>query len=269
MSDNNYVRDFIDAIDAGDNINAQSNFNSEMSTRISDALQTKRMEVAKSFVNSSDIQEAKDDLGFKITKAFTDKDHQKADDWAEKIEDNKANISKTPTQFLLYLYFHNMGYGGSGSGKLHPLTVLIGKELKKRKVNPVSDDDGMKYFESFDPIQEAKYRPKKIRKKGKPESDWQKNMENYLAGQGGSSTLAIYNSDGTITLEVKPSTKFGVPAINLVDGLVKSRVKGLTHNRETYDKIKHKDDDGNTWEFNAIGSGGNEMYKITIKPPKS
>ena len=92
-------------------------------------------------------------------------------------------------------------------------------------------------------------------------------MENYLAGAPAS--LAIYNSDGTITLEVKPSVKFGVPAINLVDGLVKSRVKGLTHNRETYDKIKHKDDDGTTWDFNAIGSGGNEMYKITIKPPKS
>jgi hypothetical protein len=167
MSNNNYVRDFIDAIDAGDNINAQSNFDSEMSIRISDALQTKRMEVAKSFVNSSDIQE--------------------------------------------------------------------------------------------------KYKPKKIRKKGKPESDWQKNMENYLAGAPAS--LAIYNSDGTITLEVTPDPNVG--AIQYVDSIVKSRVEGLTHNRKTYDKIKHTDKDGNTWEFNAVDWRGTEMYKITIKPPKS
>ena len=169
MSDNNFLKDFIDSIDASDNIKAKNDFDLEMSTRISDALETKRMEVAKSFVNSSDIQE--------------------------------------------------------------------------------------------------KYKPKKIRKKGKPESDWQKNMENYLAGAPAS--LAIYNPDGTITLEVKPSVKFGVPAINLVDGIVKSRIDGLTHNRKTYDNIKHTDKDGNTWEINAIGSGANEMYKIDIKPPKS
>tara|TARA_S200002703_G_scaffold118448_1_gene104117 strand:+ start:330 stop:506 length:177 start_codon:yes stop_codon:yes gene_type:complete len=58
MSDNNYLRDFIDAIDAGDNLKAQSNFDSEMSTRISDALQTKRIEVAKSFVRSSENENA-------------------------------------------------------------------------------------------------------------------------------------------------------------------------------------------------------------------
>ena len=264
-----HIRNFIDAIADGDNIEARNEFHLAMSSKLTDNLNDKRQEVAQSFISSADIQEAKDDLGFKITKAFTDKDHEKADEWAEKIEDNKANISKTPTQFLLYLYFHNMGYGGSGSGKLHPDTVLIGKELKKRKVNPVSDDDGMKYFESFEHVQEAKFRPKKIRKKGNPESDWQKNMENHLAGSAGSSIIAIYNSDGTITLEVKPSTKFGIPAINLVDSIVKDKIEGLTHNRKTYDKIKHTDKDGNTWDFNAIGSGGNEMYKIDIKPPKN
>lgn len=52
MSDNNFLRDFIDSIDAGDNIKAQSDFDSEMSTRISDALQTKRMEVAQSFIRN-------------------------------------------------------------------------------------------------------------------------------------------------------------------------------------------------------------------------
>jgi len=57
MSDNNFLRDFIDAIDAGDNIKAQSNFDSEMSTRISDALQTKRIEVAKSFVRKSESED--------------------------------------------------------------------------------------------------------------------------------------------------------------------------------------------------------------------
>ena len=58
MSDNNFLRDFIDAIDAGNNIKAQSDFDSEMSTRISDALQTKRIEVAKSFVRSSENENA-------------------------------------------------------------------------------------------------------------------------------------------------------------------------------------------------------------------
>jgi hypothetical protein len=57
MSDNNFLRDFIDAIDAGDNIKAQSNFDSEMSTRISDALQTKRIEIAKSFVRKSESED--------------------------------------------------------------------------------------------------------------------------------------------------------------------------------------------------------------------
>ena len=52
MSDNNFLRDFIDSIDAGDNIKAQSDFDSEMSIRISDALQTKRMEVAQSFIRN-------------------------------------------------------------------------------------------------------------------------------------------------------------------------------------------------------------------------
>jgi hypothetical protein len=59
MSDNNdYVRDFIDAIDAGDNVKAQSDFDSEMSTRISSALDNKRQEVAKTFIRKNQNEDA-------------------------------------------------------------------------------------------------------------------------------------------------------------------------------------------------------------------
>jgi hypothetical protein len=59
MSNNNdYVRDFIDAIDAGDNVKAQSDFDSEMSTRISSALDNKRQEVAKTFIRKNQNEDA-------------------------------------------------------------------------------------------------------------------------------------------------------------------------------------------------------------------
>jgi hypothetical protein len=57
MSDNNFLKDFIDSIDTGDNIKAKNDFDLEMSTRISDALETKRMEVAKSFVRKSESED--------------------------------------------------------------------------------------------------------------------------------------------------------------------------------------------------------------------
>lgn len=47
MSDNNnYLRDFINSIDDNDNVKANTDFNSEMQSRISDALEIKRVEVA-------------------------------------------------------------------------------------------------------------------------------------------------------------------------------------------------------------------------------
>jgi hypothetical protein len=57
MSDNNFLKDFIDSIDASDNFKAKNDFDLEMSTRISDALETKRMEVAKSFVRKSESED--------------------------------------------------------------------------------------------------------------------------------------------------------------------------------------------------------------------
>jgi len=57
MSDNNFLKDFIDSIDASDNIKAKNDFDLEMSTRISDALETKRMEVAKSFVRKTESED--------------------------------------------------------------------------------------------------------------------------------------------------------------------------------------------------------------------
>lgn len=57
MSDNNFLKDFIDSIDASDNIKAKNDFDLEMSTRISGALETKRMEVAKSFVRKTESED--------------------------------------------------------------------------------------------------------------------------------------------------------------------------------------------------------------------
>lgn len=45
-----HIRNFIDAIDAGDNISAENEFGLEMATRLNDTLERKREEVAQSFV---------------------------------------------------------------------------------------------------------------------------------------------------------------------------------------------------------------------------
>lgn len=164
-----HIRNFIDAIADGDNIEARNEFDLAMSSKLTVNLNDKRQEVAQSFVNSNDIQEAKG------------------------------------------------------------------------------------------------YKPKKLKRKGKPVSDWQKDMEKKLAGSAAS--LAIYNADGSITLEVKPTGD--VNAIQFVDSIVKSRIDGMTHNRKTYDKVKHSDGNGNTWEFNEVDFGQTKMYKIEIKPPKN
>ena len=59
MSDNNnYLRDFINSIDDNDNVKANTDFNSEMQSRISDALEIKRVEIANTFVKTSKSQDA-------------------------------------------------------------------------------------------------------------------------------------------------------------------------------------------------------------------
>ena len=44
------VRDFVNAIGGGDNLSAETHFNSALAAKVGDALETKRQEVAKTFV---------------------------------------------------------------------------------------------------------------------------------------------------------------------------------------------------------------------------
>ena len=46
----NTVRDFVDAIGSGDNLSAETHFNNALASKVGDALETKRQEVAKTFV---------------------------------------------------------------------------------------------------------------------------------------------------------------------------------------------------------------------------
>jgi len=44
------VRDFVDSISDGDNLAAETHFNNALASKVGDALETKRKEVAKTFV---------------------------------------------------------------------------------------------------------------------------------------------------------------------------------------------------------------------------
>lgn len=44
------VRDFVDSIASGDNLSAETHFNNALASKVGDALEVKRMEVAKTFV---------------------------------------------------------------------------------------------------------------------------------------------------------------------------------------------------------------------------
>ena len=44
------VRDFIDSIASGDNLAAETHFNSALAAKVGNALETKRQDVAKTFV---------------------------------------------------------------------------------------------------------------------------------------------------------------------------------------------------------------------------
>ncbi len=44
------VKDFVSAIGDGDNLSAETHFNSALAAKVGDALETKRQEVAKTFV---------------------------------------------------------------------------------------------------------------------------------------------------------------------------------------------------------------------------
>jgi hypothetical protein len=44
------VRDFVNSIGDGDNLSAETHFNASLASKVGDALETKRQEVAKTFV---------------------------------------------------------------------------------------------------------------------------------------------------------------------------------------------------------------------------
>ena len=44
------VKDFVNAIGDGDNLSAETHFNNALAAKVGDALETKRQEVAKTFV---------------------------------------------------------------------------------------------------------------------------------------------------------------------------------------------------------------------------
>jgi len=46
----NIVRDFVDSIANGDNLAAETHFNNALAAKVGDALETKRQDVAKTFV---------------------------------------------------------------------------------------------------------------------------------------------------------------------------------------------------------------------------
>lgn len=46
----NSVRDFVDSIASGDNLSAETHFNQALAAKVGDALETKRQDVAKTFV---------------------------------------------------------------------------------------------------------------------------------------------------------------------------------------------------------------------------
>ena len=51
------TKDIIDALSDGDNLGAEEAFKDTINTKVGDALETKRKEVANSFVKSSKVEE--------------------------------------------------------------------------------------------------------------------------------------------------------------------------------------------------------------------
>lgn len=50
MSEQNNVKDFIDSIASGDNIDAENQFNTALAQKVGASLETKRQEIAAGFV---------------------------------------------------------------------------------------------------------------------------------------------------------------------------------------------------------------------------
>ena len=55
------VKDFVGSIATGDNLDAEQHFKSALAAKVGDALETKRKEVANTFVKSTVTQDEGDD----------------------------------------------------------------------------------------------------------------------------------------------------------------------------------------------------------------
>ena len=56
-------REFVDAVASGNNLGAEEVFKTSMATKIGDALETKRSEVAKTFVQQAKDEAAEKEVG--------------------------------------------------------------------------------------------------------------------------------------------------------------------------------------------------------------
>jgi len=56
-------REFVDAVASGNNLGAEEVFKTSMATKIGDALETKRAEVAKTFVQQAKDEAAEEEVG--------------------------------------------------------------------------------------------------------------------------------------------------------------------------------------------------------------
>ena len=56
------TKDIIDALSDGDNIGAEKSFKDTISKKVADSLETKRKEVANTFVKSSETQKDKEGI---------------------------------------------------------------------------------------------------------------------------------------------------------------------------------------------------------------
>ena len=54
-------REFVDSVVSGNNIEAETAFKSSISTKVGDALEIKRKEYSKTFVNNVSVEEADED----------------------------------------------------------------------------------------------------------------------------------------------------------------------------------------------------------------
>ena len=69
----NTVRDFVNSIASGDNLDAETHFNNALSAKVGDALENKRKDVAKTFVTHHipEVEEDSDKLQNLLTDILT------------------------------------------------------------------------------------------------------------------------------------------------------------------------------------------------------